>query len=142
MPAGQERTSTQSRPDVLTFTTPPGSAVTLFAGTVATELDIVADGSEFDIACTLSRVGSNGRVFAVADGYRRVTVPGMVCLQMRASCLTLQSGEAVRLSVAVAAFPAFPVNPGTGEDPTRARAVDPRIITLHLRHGARLTIGA
>jgi ATP-dependent Lon protease len=43
---------------------------------------------------------------------------------MRATCVSLRAGEALRLSIAGAAFPAYPVNPGTGEGPTTATSVE------------------
>jgi len=139
--AAQDRTHVDGRPDVLTFTTPPLTAPLLLAGDVRAELDIAADAPDFDVACTLSRVDASGRSIGFTDGYRRVSVPGAVAVPMRATCLTLQRGEALRLSIAGAAFPAFPVNPGTGADPTRARTIDANIITLRVRHGSRLIAG-
>ena len=141
LPAAVDRAATDTRPDVLTFTGPQATDPVLLAGNVVVALDITADAPDFDVACTLSRVRGH-QVVAVAEGYRRVSAPGPVEIAMRATCLTLQPGDALRLSVAGAAFPAFPVNPGTGEDPTRARAIDARIVTLRLRHGSRVVIGA
>jgi uncharacterized protein len=140
--AAQDRTAIDSRPDVLTFTGPAVDAPTLLAGHVRATLDVIADAPDFDVACTLCRVDVNGQSIGFAEGYRRVTVPGPVEVSMRATCLTLQPGERLRLSIAGAAFPAFPVNPGTGEDPTRSRTIDARIITLRIRHGSRLHVGA
>jgi predicted acyl esterase len=113
----------------------------LLAGDVRADLDIAADAPDFDVSCILSRVRGQ-QVIALAEGYRRVRSAGPVRVPMRATCLTLRPGDSLRLSVAAAAFPAFPVNPGTGEDPTRARAIDARIVTLRLRHGSAVTIGA
>jgi putative CocE/NonD family hydrolase len=141
VPAGVDRAATDARPDVLTFTGAPALETLLLAGNVVATLDIAADAPDFDVACTLSRV-RGAQVIAIAEGYRRVTTPGPVDVPMRATCLTLQPGDALRLSVAGAAFPAFPVNPGTGEDPTRARAIDARTITLRLRRGSRIVIGS
>ena len=140
LPAAVDRAAIDTRPDVLTFTSAAATAPLLLAGDVRACLDVVADMPDFDVACTLSRVRGS-QVIAFAEGYRRIRAPGPVEVAMRATCLTLQPGEAVRLSVAGAAFPAFPINPGTGEDPTRARAIDARIITLRLRHGSRIAIG-
>lgn len=140
LPAAVDRAAIDARPDVLTFTARQVTAPMLLAGDVRVALDIAADAPDFDVACTLSRV-RGAQVIAFAEGYRRVSAPGPVEIPMRATCLTLQPGDALRLSIAGAAFPAFPVNPGTGEDPTRARAIGARVITLRLRHGARVTIG-
>jgi putative CocE/NonD family hydrolase len=139
--AAQDRTLVDQRPDVLTFTTPPATTPTLFAGDVRASLDVAADAPDFDVACTLSRVDAKGQSIGFAEGYRRVVAPGPVEIPMRATCLTLHPGERLRLSIAGAAFPAFPINPGTGEDPTKARTIDARIVTLRIRHGSRLHIG-
>jgi len=98
----------------------------------------VSDAPSFDVGCVLSRIGAGGQVLPIASGYRHlrrhdpaepVTVP------LRACCVTLMPGEALRLSLSAAAFPAFPVNPGTGADPTQCGIADARIIQLGLRHG-------
>jgi putative CocE/NonD family hydrolase len=139
--AAQDRTTVDMRPDVLTFTTSPTPQPRLFAGDVRAVLDIVADAVEFDVSCVLCRVGANGQSVGLAEGYRRVRASGTIEIPMRATCLTLQPGERLRLSVAGAAFPAFPINPGTGADPTRARTIDANIITLRVAHGSRVDIG-
>jgi len=139
--AAQDRSGVDARPDVLTFTSAPFEAPLLLAGDVRAVLDVVADAPDFDLSCVLSRIDATGRVIAVAEGYCRVSAPGPVEVLMRATCLAIGPGESVRLSIAGAAFPAFPINPGTGEDPTRARMVDARIITLRVRHGSRVVVG-
>ncbi len=142
LPLAQDRTAIDARPDVLTFTTAPATEPVLFAGDVRAVLDIAADAPDFDVSCTLSRVTPDGRSVGLAGGHGRRSTPGLAEIAMRATCLTLQPGERLRLSVAGAAFPAFPVNPGTGQNPTGARAIDARVITLRLRHGSRLHVGA
>ncbi len=139
--AAADRALVDQRPDVLTFTTPAAAAGLPLAGAIHAELDITADAPDFDVSCVLSRVRPNGQVLAFAEGYRRVSQPGPVRIAMRGTCLTLPAGEALRLSVAGAAFPAFPVNPGTGQNPAQARAIDARVITLRLRHGGRIVFG-
>jgi hypothetical protein len=42
--------------------------------------------------------------------------------------------------VAAAAFPAFPVNPGSGANPTDAPAAAHRVITLRLAQGSRVMV--
>ncbi len=139
--AATDRAAIDQRPDVLTYTTAPYAAALPLAGAIHAELEITADAPDFDVSCVLSRVKPNGQSFAIAEGYCRISAPGKVRIPMRATCLTVPPGEALRLSVAGAAFPAFPVNPGTGQNPTLARAMDARIITLSLAHGSRLVIG-
>jgi putative CocE/NonD family hydrolase len=140
--AARDRAGVDARPDVLTFTTAPAEAPLLLAGDARALLDVTADAPDFDVACALSRVAASGQAIGFAEGYRRVATPGPVEVPMRATCLTLQPGERLRLSIAAAAFPSFPVNPGTGENPTLARMIDARVITLRVRHGSRVEIGA
>ncbi|HZV08177.1 MAG TPA: hypothetical protein VFF94_00410, partial [Novosphingobium sp.] len=53
-----------------------------------------------------------------------------------ATCCTIAPGEALRLSIAAAAFPAYPVNPGTGAASIDTPRHAARIITLGLATGA------
>ncbi len=132
-PAGPvDRAAVEMRPDVLTFTSAPFDEPLALAGDVVAALHITADAPDVDLACVLSRVFADGRSFEIASGYRRVPAPaaGPIDVPMRATCVTLAPGEALRLSVAGASFPGYPVNPGTGGDPTSARRADARIITL------------
>jgi uncharacterized protein len=139
MPGGPvERSAHEQRPDVMTFTTAPLTAPLRLAGDVAAELYLAADVPQFDVACTLARVTSDGRSYELVSGYARVAAPtpnGAVHVPMRATCVSLRAGEALRLSIAGAAFPAYPVNPGTGEDPTTATRLAARVITLGVRFG-------
>lgn len=137
-----DRSAIDLRPDVLTFTSRPATAPRPLAGDVVATLHAESDAAEFDLACTLSRVTAHGAAYTLTEGYCRARRAGPVTVPMRATCLTLQPGEALRLSISGASFPAFPVNPGTGADPTRARRMDARVITLRIAHGSTITIGA
>lgn len=137
-PGPADRSAIDSRPDVLTFTTPPFESAQTFAGAVRVELQVEADAPSFDVGCVLSRVTADGRAYEIAAGYRRVVAVlelDAVTIPMRATCVTVQPGEALRLAVAGASFPAYPVNPGTGQDPTATPRIDAQIITLRLHHG-------
>jgi putative CocE/NonD family hydrolase len=137
-PGPTERGAVDARSDVLAFTTPPLEAPLSLAGDVDAELFLVSDAPSFDIGCVLSRVSAGGQVFPIASGYRhlrRHDPAQAVTVPLRACCATLLPGEALRLSLSAAAFPAFPVNPGTGADPTQCGIADARIIQLGLRHG-------
>jgi putative CocE/NonD family hydrolase len=127
-----------ARPDVMTFTTPPCTEPLALAGDVVAELQLTADTPSFDVACVLARVLPDGRSFELASGYRHLRAAphdGLVRVPMRATCATLAIGESLRLSIAGASFPAYPVNPGSGADPTTARRCDWQIITLGVHAG-------
>jgi hypothetical protein len=137
-PGPIERAAVEGRPDVLTFTTEPLSEPLALAGDVVADLHVSSSAADFDLACVLSRVFPDGRSFELASGYRRVCT-GMarerIAVPMRATCATLDPGDALRLSISGAAFPAYPVNPGSGADPTAAPRSSWQIITLGVHCG-------
>lgn len=131
----QDRADVDNRHDVLTYTTAPLRTNLTLAGDVALTLDVIADQPSFDVSAVLSRVTPEGGAFNLTQGYLRVDAPGPVRVGMRALCATIPAGDMLRLSLAGAAFPAHPVNPGTGASPGEARVIDNRIITLFVRSG-------
>jgi predicted acyl esterase len=85
-------------------------------------------------------VDPSGRSWNLTQGYARFdhsNQTGPHRIEMRATAATVAAGHALRLSIAGAGFPAFPVNPGTGVPPWRAQAEDERAILITLRHGER-----
>jgi uncharacterized protein len=133
-----ERGPVESRPDVLTFTTAPLAISLTLAGKVAAELQLTCDRPSFDVSCVLSRVTQTGQSYQIAEGYCSIAdLPGTasVSVPMRATCVTLAPGERLRLSIAAASFPAYPVNPGTGAAPKAASKFEAQITTLGVRHG-------
>jgi putative CocE/NonD family hydrolase len=138
-PAGPvDRTATDARSDVLSFTSPPLDADLHLAGDVSARLAIGADAASFDVHAVLSEMPAGGGVFELTSGHRRLDAPpdGPLHVGMRAICARIAAGGRLRLSVAGGAFPAFAVNSGTGKPPAEERLIDQRIITLRLRHGA------
>jgi uncharacterized protein len=139
-PGPADRSMIDARPDVLTFTSGPLREPMPIAGEVSANLRLVADAPSFDISCVLSRVAQNDEAMTLAQGYRSVkTRPNLdqaIDIPMRATCATIKPGERLRLSIAGASFPAFPINPGTGQNPTTATAGQARIITIGVRYGA------
>jgi putative CocE/NonD family hydrolase len=138
-PGPIDRLTVESRPDVLTYSTAPLRETLSIAGDVAAELRVTADTPDFDISCVLSRVTAAGASYEIAAGYCRVeasSAHAVLTVPMRATCVTLVPGEALRLSVAGAAFPAYPMNAGDGSDPTMTTRAAGQIITLAVTHGA------
>ena len=138
-PGPADRSAIDARPDVVTFTSDPMGEAFAITGDVEVELWMTADAPSFDVSCVLSRVAPNGGAMTLAQGYRLVkagtNLNNPIDISLRATCVTIKPGERLRLSIAGACFPAYPVNPGTGQNPTAAAASTARIVTLGVRHG-------
>ena len=140
-PGPADRSAIDARPDVLTFSSEPALEAMTIAGDVAAKLWLTADAPSFDVSCVLSRVAPNGAAMPLAQGYRVVksemSLNQAIEIPMRATCATIKRGERLRLSIAGASFPAYPVNPGNGQNPTAASASEARIVTLGVGHGGQ-----
>ncbi len=136
-PAGPfDRGEIDARSDVLTFTTIPLPHDLHLAGDIGATLHATSDAPSFDLHAILSELPASGGAYELASGYRRVGQGGAVDIDLRAICARVPAGSRLRLSVAAGAFPAFPVNSGTGRPPAEERLIDQRIITVMLHHGA------
>ena len=138
VPAGPvNRTTIDARPDVLTYTSAPLVAPLSMAGIPEVALDVEADAPSFDLSCVLSRVSPDGQAIHLTDGYRHfpaAPVADVGTIPLRPFCATLQTGDRLRLSVAAASYPAFPVNPGDGGSPLEAGMSAARSITITVRY--------
>lgn len=137
VPGPVDRTEADTRPDVLTYTSPPLERPLPLAGEAAAHLIVQADQPSFDVSCVLSIVDADGRSRHLGDGYVHVASAsgGPVVVPFKPFCATLLAGERVRLSIAGASFPAYPVNPGTGRSPVDAPVDEAEVITLRLHLG-------
>jgi putative CocE/NonD family hydrolase len=141
-PGPVDRAETDARGDVLTFSTAPLVEPLMLAGPVSLTLAASADQASFDLSCVISRVSVQGQVFQLTSGYCHVpaastgdTLAPALALTLPATCATLKPGERLRLSIAGASFPAYPVNPGTGESPVLTPSVKALITTIGIAHG-------
>jgi putative CocE/NonD family hydrolase len=137
-PGPVDRSVVDLRGDVAAYTTPPLETEFTLAGAVRAVLNIKSDTPSFDVNCVLSRVATTGQVIPLCEGHARIRSSGErspIVISMRATCATIRPGEALRLSIAGASFPAFPVNPGNGNDPTRAARAEALITTLAINCG-------
>lgn len=136
-PGPIDRHASDARADVLTFTTAPFAAARTLCGAISLQLSVETEADGFDLHGVLSRVLTTTATYPLAEGYGSFTaVDGPVTLPMRATCATIAAGERLRLSIAAACFPAFPVNPGTGTRPWEAELSELTVITLRVRTGA------
>lgn len=138
VPAGSfDRSELDSRSDVLTYTTEPLAADIHFAGDVVVEVWCTADTPSHDLCAVLSEVRLDGSVYNLTQGYIHVessqSKPLRVSLQ--ATCARIAKGNALRLSLSAACYPAYPMNPGTGSPLGSDRLMDAQIVTLTVSCG-------
>jgi putative CocE/NonD family hydrolase len=134
----QDRAAIDARADVACFTSAPLTEELFIAGDVALELHLESTRPSFDISAVLSRMTPDGRVLTLTQGYATIAPNATrtpFVLPLRATCATIGVGDALRLSIAGAAFPAFPVNPGTGKHPAHAHAIEHEVTDIAIRHG-------
>lgn len=138
-PAGSfDRSSLDCRTDILTYTSEALTEDLHLAGDVAVEIWCRADAPSFDLCAVLSEVKANGSAWNFTQGYARVnpgekTYPLRVDLQP--TCIKIAKGNALRLSLSAACFPAYAVNPGTGAAPSETRLMEAQIITVTVNSG-------
>ncbi len=138
VPAGSfDRSDLDSRSDVLTYTTEPLAADIHLAGDVAVDVWCTADTPSHDLCAVLSEVRLDGSVYNLTQGYIHVesseSKPLRVSLQ--ATCARIAKGNALRLSLSAACYPAYPMNPGTGSPLGSDRLMDAQIVTLTVSCG-------
>ena len=136
-PSGSfDRSHIDCRTDVLTYTSVPLGEDLYFAGDVAVEIFAIADTPSYDLCAVLSEVKPDGRVYNFTQGYLRVTgdrIP--VKVQLQATCMRIAKGNALRLSLSAACFPAYAINLGTGQRVGDNSMMDAQIITITIKCG-------
>lgn len=141
-----DRSSLDSRTDVLTYTTIPLAEDLHLSGDVRVEVWCTADTPSFDLCAVLSEVRTDGSVYNFTQGYVRVVTPeedpgeitggeDAVQIVLQPTCIRIAKSHALRLSLSAACFPAYPVNTGTGTPPGKMRLIDAQVITLTVRCG-------
>ncbi|MQT34067.1 CocE/NonD family hydrolase C-terminal non-catalytic domain-containing protein, partial [Pseudomonas helleri] len=137
VPGPVDRSAVDYRGDVLTFTSPALSSPLVLAGDLAATVSATCDRRSFDVSCVFSRVLPSGVAQPLSSGYvhLRQVPEAPVQVPMVATCVTLQPGERIRLSIAASDFPAHPINPGTGQNPMTSPAVEALVTTIVIRLG-------
>ncbi|MBJ7901603.1 MAG: CocE/NonD family hydrolase [Cyanobacteria bacterium RI_101] len=134
-----ERGHLDSRTDILTYTSAPLTAPLRLCGAPQVFLWVESDGPSFDLSVILAEVSPQGAVWPLAQTYGvfegKPGVPKEITLTLQAVCAQLSPGSALRLSLGGAAFPAYPVNPGTGDNPRESPAIERRVLTFALYSG-------
>ncbi|HEY0184971.1 MAG TPA: CocE/NonD family hydrolase [Rhodopila sp.] len=131
----QDRAALDDRADVAVYNGAPLDRPLFLCGRVTATLALEADQPSFDIDAVLSMLTPEGRALTLTQGHARVDrAGGQVELPMRAVCVTIPAGHAMRLSLAAAATPSYAVNPGTGAQAADFIAADEQVVTIAIRH--------
>lgn len=131
-----DRGKVDDRADVATYTSNSLPNSVTICGVPRLTLAMEADQPSFDLAVALSQVTPDGQVLPFSHGYcHSPQASASLDIPLQGTCITLAPGDRLRVSLSGASFPAYPVNPGTGQVPTQASLIDQRVITLTLRHG-------
>ena len=135
-----DRADLDGRCDVVCFTSQPLAESLALVGQPELLLAVGADQASFDLAAALAVVSGDGqRVSQLATGFLRVNGqagPDQSAPRLRLSlqplAARLEPGEALRLSLAGAAWPQISVNPGDGSLPLGGSSSSHRTITICL----------
>ncbi|MEM9004611.1 MAG: CocE/NonD family hydrolase [Cyanobacteria bacterium P01_F01_bin.86] len=140
MPSGSfDRSSVDCRSDVLTYTSSPLDTPVQVAGQIEAIVYCKSDRPSFDLCCVVSEVCLDGSVYSLTQGYGRFTslsgnwMPHS--LRLQPTCFCIMPGNALRLSISAACYPAYALNPGTGEQPAKSRLLDAKVITITVQVG-------
>jgi predicted acyl esterase len=115
----------ESRPDVLTFTTPAREEPVTLAGRVGAHLRMSSDAPSMYLHVKLVDVHADGRAHALLFGQQVVNDPGAGALAevyLGHTAYRVMPGHRLRLHVASSDFPVFLPHPGTAENPWDATA--------------------
>ncbi|PZO23241.1 MAG: S15 family X-Pro dipeptidyl-peptidase [Leptolyngbya foveolarum] len=141
IPAGSfERSAIDGRGDVLTYTTEPLAEAMSVAGIVEFWGAITTESISYDLCVVLSSVKGD-RAYNLTQGYRRVDTAEIsekiTKLPLHPTCFGLSAGDRLRISISAACFPAYPINPGTGDPSQTAHRAEAQIISLAIALGGK-----
>jgi predicted acyl esterase len=115
----------ESRPDVLTFTTPGWDEPVTLAGRVVAHLAVSSDAPSLFLHVKLVDVHEDGRAHTLLFGQQVVSEPGAgapVEVYLGHTAYRVTPRHRLRLHVASSDFPVFLLHPGTAENPWDAIA--------------------
>jgi hypothetical protein len=149
-------TSIESRPDVLTFTTPVIGQPLRIEGRATARVWITCTAVDTDLAVRLTDVDADGRSWLLVDGIRRASlrssrssrqlispgVPVEVAVELPSVAVTIPPGHRLRLDLAASNYDRFDVNLQDGSSLSDAPdgVPTPAAITLMLDDGHPATL--
>ena len=146
MPAGPRSQHFLERlPEILVYSTEPFTEEVTIAGPVTARLWTATEAVSADYVTRLCLV-HDGRSLNISDGIRRMTAEDLagardgdgvaeVEIHMQSTAALIRPGDRLRLHVTSGAFPAFDVNPQTGDLPAMTPTWD-GIAAMHgICHG-------
>ncbi len=134
-----DRSSIDSRSDVVTFTTDPLKKSITLEGIPILNLKVSADKEGFDICVALSKVSPDKKNSTqISTGFLRVLgTEALENLQreviLQPIYLDLSAKEHLRLSIAGSAWPAIGINPGSALHPCGAPSAHCEIVTIRMQ---------
>jgi putative CocE/NonD family hydrolase len=138
-PSGSfERSHLDTRFDVLTYTSQPLTKDLFLQGEIKVEINVQADTASFDLCAIVSEVYPDGSVYNCSQSYRRVNTSETeqtILFSLQPVCMKLAQGNAIRLSLSGANFPAYAMNSGTKQFPYETKLIDYQVITLSIHSG-------
>ena len=138
-PSGScERSSIDTRFDVLTYTSQPLTEDLFLQGEIKVEINVQGDTPSFDLCAIVSDVHPDGSVYNFSQGYRRINASETketITFSLQPICIRLAQGNAIRLSLSGANFPAYGMNSGTNQFPSETKLIDYQVITLSVYSG-------
>lgn len=132
-----DRAAVDDRSDVAVYTGTPLQRAMTLAGAPVLMLQVTADRPSFDLDATIGMVDPDGVCIALTSAHLHVPEAreNALTLTLRPTFVTVPANYRLRLSLQAAAFPAFPVNPGTGARPQDATVMDGQVTTLTILLG-------
>lgn len=133
-----DRRDLDGRTDVACFTTARFDRPTELFGQPQLELEAASDQPGFDLCVALSLCHGDGRIEQLSTGFSRILGASAQVSQRRTVSLqpllvNVEAGCALRLSIALAAWPQIAVNPGDGSQPRSGVGPNHRVITVSLQ---------
>ncbi|ALF53319.1 S15 family X-Pro dipeptidyl-peptidase [Nostoc piscinale CENA21] len=132
-----ERSHLDCRSDVLTYTSTLLTEDLHILGEVVVEIDCYADQPSYDVCAVLSQVQPDGKVYNLTQGYihcpQNTAVP--IKIQLQTTCVRIAKGNALRLSLSAACFPAYAMNSGNGAVLNSNDLRNAQVITLTVHCG-------